>query len=310
MAVYAICPERSTLHGSFSKRFAPILSIQSGDTIRYETLDAGWNVAPFQLEGERKKFCPRRHPEDSGHALIGPVYIHGAKAGKTLAVRINDIQTGNWGWSTGGGFPNTINERLGLHEGPEYMLRWDLDPLTKTGVSHKGHKIRLRPFMGIMGMPPDEEGIHSTFPPRYCGGNIDCKELVAGSILYFPIAVEGGHFSVGDGHAVQGDGEVSSPALECPMQVVDLTFSVLDQTIAFPRAETPHERITFGFHEDVHEAAMIALEGMLDWMQELHGYERKEALNLASLLVDLRMTQLVNGVNGVHAVLAKEAILK
>ncbi|MED1723975.1 AraC family transcriptional regulator [Brevibacillus parabrevis] len=102
----------------------------------------------------------------------------------------------------------------------------------------------------------------------------------------------------------------SSPALECPMEVVDLTFSVLDFSLSFPRAETITDMITFGFDENVHEAAMIALEGMLDWMVELYGFERKEALNLASLLVDLRITQLVNGVNGVHAVLFKQALLE
>jgi len=309
MAEFFIHPDRSTLHGSFSKEFTPIVSINSGDTVRFETIDAGWNTGPFQLDGVREKFCERDHPQDSGHALIGPIYINGAKEGKTLAIRINDIKTGNWGWSSGGGFPNTINKRLGLHEGPEYVLMWELDASNNLGISNKGHKIRLKPFMGIMGMPPNEEGIHSTYPPRFCGGNIDCKELVPGSILYLPIAVEGGLFSVGDGHAVQGDGEVSSPALECPMQLVDLTFTVIDQCLSFPRAETPHKRITFGFHEEVHEAAMIALEGMLDWMQELYNFERKEALNLSSLLVDLRITQLVNGVNGVHASLSKEAIL-
>ncbi|MFS0919490.1 acetamidase/formamidase family protein [Brevibacillus sp. 179-C 1.1 NHS] len=309
MAEYFIRPERSTLHGSFSKDLPPILFIHSGDTVRFETLEAGWNVGPFSLEGERKKFCTREHPRDSGHALIGPLYIHGANVGKTLAIQINDLRISNWGWSSGGGFPSVINKRLELHEGEEFILNWELDARTLIGSSHLGHKIKLRPFMGIMGMPTNEDGFHSTYPPRFCGGNIDCKELVPGSILYLPIAVEGGLFSVGDGHAVQGDGEVSSPALECPMELVDLTFTVLERSLSFPRAETSTCLITFGFHEDVHEAAMIALDGMLDWMQELHRYERKEALNLASLLVDLRITQLVNGVRGVHAILSKDAIL-
>ncbi|MGG1663782.1 acetamidase/formamidase family protein [Brevibacillus sp. NRS-1366] len=309
MAEYVVRPDRSTLHGSFSKELSPILSIQSGDTVRYETLDAGWNAGPFQIDGEKVKFCEREHPRDSGHALVGPVYIHGAKPGKTLAIRINDIRTGSWGWSSGGGFPSVINKRLGLHEGDEFVMTWDLDNTTLTGVSHLGHKIKLRPFMGILGMPPDEDGFQTTFHPRYCGGNIDCKELVPGSTLFLPIAVEGGLFSVGDGHAVQGDGEVSSPALECPMELVDLTFTIVDRPLSYPRAETTTSIITFGFHQDVHEAAMLALDGMLDWMQELHGYARKEALNLASLLVDLRMTQLVNGVSGVHAVMAKDALL-
>jgi len=308
MAHYALRPERSTLHGSFSKDHTPILTIRSGDTIQFETLDAGWNAGPFQPGEAREKFCEREPDRDRGHALIGPIFIEGAHVGKTLAIQINDLRIGSWGWSSAGGFGSVINRRLGLHEGAEFELIWKLDHATLTGTSHLGHKIPLRPFMGVLGMPPAEEGFHSTHPPRFCGGNIDCKELVPGSTLYLPIPVEGGLFSVGDGHAVQGDGEVASPALECPMELVNLTFDVVDQALAFPRATTPTSWITFGFHEDVHEAAMIALEGMLDWMQELFGYERKEALTLSSLLVDLRITQLVNGVRGVHAILEKSKL--
>lgn len=308
MAHYSLRPERSTLHGSFSKHYTPILTIQSGDTVQFETIDAGWNAGPFEPGMPREKFCEREFPLDQGHALIGPIFIEGARPGKTLAIQINDLQIGSWGWSSAGGFDSVINKRLGLHDGPEFELIWELDRATMTGTSQLGHKIPLNPFLGLYGMPPDEDGYHSTHPPRFCGGNIDCKELVPGSTLYLPISVEGGLFSCGDGHAAQGDGEVASPALECPMDVVDLTFHVLDQKLAFPRAETPTSWIAFGFHEDVHEAAMIALEGMLDWMQELYGYERKEAMTLASLLVDLHITQLVNGVRGVHAILKKSKL--
>ena len=310
MAEYELRPDRSTLHGSFSKDHPPILRIQSGDTIRFETIDAGWNAGPFPPDGERAKFCPRQSPQDDGHALVGPVYIEEAKPGLTLAVRINELRPGSWGWSSAGGFGSVINKRLKLHEGDEYVLLWELDAKTNTGTSHLGHTIKLNPFVGLMGMPPAEEGLHSTHPPRYCGGNLDCKELVAGSTLYLPISVEGGLFSVGDGHAAQGDGEVASPALESPMELVDLTFHVLDKHLSYPRAETPSAYVTFGFHEDVHEAAMIALEGMLNWMQELYGFERKESLTLASLLVDLRITQLVNGVRGVHAILEHDKIIR
>ncbi|MFD1676462.1 acetamidase/formamidase family protein [Alicyclobacillus fodiniaquatilis] len=160
-------------------------------------------------------------------------------------------------------------------------------------------------------MPPDLEGMQPTFPPRFCGGNIDCKELVAGSTLYLPIAVCGGLFSVGDGHAVQGDGEVGVPALECPMELVDLTFNLRsDIKLSMPRAKTANGWITFGFHEDLNEATVIALEGMLEVLQELYGFDRKEALALSSLIVDLRITQIVNGTKGVHAFLPHGAVRK
>lgn len=145
-------------------------------------------------------------------------------------------------------------------------------------------------------------------PPRFCGGNIDCKELVEGSILYLPIPVSGGFFSVGDGHALQGDGEVSTQAIECPMDVVDLTFTLEDDfNLSMPRANTPAGWITFGFHEDLDEACFIALEGMLDLMEEFYEFERKEAYTLASLTVNMRITQIVNGTKGVHAILPHDS---
>jgi acetamidase/formamidase len=185
-----------------------------------------------------------------------------------------------------------------------------LDREQMTARNQHGHTVKLRPFMGVMGMPPDEPGMHSTAPPRVTGGNIDCKELVVGSSLFLPIAVPLGLFSTGDGHAVQGDGEVGSTALECGMELVDITFTLHPQLhLTTPRATTPAGRITFGFSGDTHEAAMIALEAMLDWMGELYGLERRDALALASLAVDLHVTQLVSAdVRGVHAILRYDAI--
>ncbi len=309
MAKFSIRPERSSLHGSFSRDFQPIMTIDSGDTVCFSTLDAGWGLGPFSAPGIRKRFEPRERLRDGGHALCGPIAIRGAEPGMTLAVRINEIQTGAWGWNSAGGFPHPINQSLGIAEGEQFHLNWTLDANSMVGTSDKGHKVALRPFMGVMGMPPDEPGIHSTFPPRFCGGNMDCKELIAGSTLYLPISIKNGLFSVGDGHALQGDGEVGVPAVECPMEVVDLTFSVDENVrIAMPRAKTPTAWVTMGFHEDLNEASIIALDGMLTLMNELFGYERKEALALASLVVDMRITQMVNGVRGVHAVLPHGSI--
>src|SRR5262245_3691072 len=151
--------------------------------------------------------------------------------------------------------------------------------------------------------------MHSTFPPRRSGGNLDCKELVAGSHLYLPIPVDGALFSVGDGHAIQGDGEVAGPALECPMEHVELEFYLHDTfRVEMPRAHTPMGWITFGLHEDLNEACAVALDGMLDLMRSEYNVTRKEALALSSLLVNLHVTQVVNGVKGVHAVLPHGAL--
>jgi len=225
-----------------------------------------------------------------------------------LEIRINEVLPGVWGWTGGGGWANDINKRLGLVEQGVELI-WELDTRSMTGRDQYGHTLALHPFMGVMGMPPAEPGIHPTFPPRFCGGNIDCKELVAGSTLYLPIAIPLALFSVGDGHALQGDGEVSGVAIECPMERVDLTFHLRDDLhLTTPRATTSSAWITFGFHENLHEASLIALEAMLDLMEQQYQLSRPQALALASLIVDLRVTQIANGTLGVHAVLPYEAM--
>src|SRR5439155_8973789 len=145
--------------------------------------------------------------------------------------------------------------------------------------------------------PPDEPGLHSTGPPRVWGGNLDCKELVAGSTLFLPIPVAGALFSVGDGHAAQGDGEVCMTAIECPMDRVELTFRLhSDLRLTAPRAHTAAGWLTFGLHEDLNEATCLAVDAMLELMHEQYALDRADALALASLVVDLRITQIVNGV--------------
>ena len=312
MASYEIVPERGTLHGKFSRDLPPCLTIHSGDTVRFRTLDAGWNIEPrtSTTPSDRpRKFEPRDPERDAGHALCGPVFIEGAEPDMTLEIEIGEIRTGTWGWSCAGGWDSPLNRRLGVAGGEELLHLWTLDAETMTGRNQHGHEVRLRPFMGVMGMPPDEPGRHSTGPPRVTGGNLDCKELVTGSTLFLPIAVPGGLFSVGDGHAVQGDGEVSGVAIECPMEQVDLTFRLHPPlSLTTPRAKTAVGWITLGLDEDLDEAMHLALDAMLDLMGELYGLGRHDALALASLVVDLRITQVVNGVQGVHALLPHGAL--
>lgn len=309
MTTYSVEPERRTLHGHFSRDLPPILTIDPGDSVSYSTLDAAWGLEPSTGIGgaPQRRFEPRVEKLDSGHALCGPVYIRGALLGMTLQVRINELRPGPYGFTWAGGRPSRAGQWLGITD--ETVLLWTLDADRMLGRNQLGHTVALHPFMGVMGMPPDEPGVHTTTPPRICGGNIDCKELVAGSTLYLPVPVPGGLFSVGDGHAAQGDGEVSRTAIECPMERVDLTFNLDDTVkIATPRADTPAGWITFGFHEDLNEAAMLALEAMIELMCAQYKVERVEALALASIVVDLRVTQIANDVHGVHAVLPHGAI--
>ncbi|HTK09281.1 MAG TPA: acetamidase/formamidase family protein [Ktedonobacteraceae bacterium] len=309
MATYTIEPEQGTLHGSFSREFPPIVTIHSGDTVVFRTLEVSWGLEPRTAPGvPYKQFAPRAAGRDDGHALCGPVAIEGSKPGMTLEVRINEIRPGAWGWTIAGGRMNETMQKLGITD--PALLAWTLNADTMTGRDQHGRTIPLRPFMGIMGLPPDEPGIHSTVPPRFCGGNMDCKELVAGSTLFLPITVPGALFSTGDGHAVQGDGEVSGVGLECPMERVSLTFFLRDDLhLNVPRAQTPAGWVTIGSHTDMHEASLIALGAMLDLLEEHYHLPRSEALAFASLAVDLHVSQIVNGgVYGVHAILPYAAI--
>jgi acetamidase/formamidase len=310
MAVHEVPLERRTLHGHFSRDLPPILTIDSGDTIAFETLDAGWGLeAVSPGSTSRRRFEPRDPELDEGHALIGPVEVRGARAGQTLSVRIDLVRVGDFGFTDAGGFSTPLNDRLGLSDGEKCVIAFELDADTGVGRDQGGREVELRPFLGVMGMPPPEPGRHPTAPPRVWGGNLDCTELVAGTTLLLPIPVDGALFSAGDCHARQGDGEVSQLAIECPAERVELTLELrYEPVLEGPVAWTPDAWITFGLDEDLDEAAALALEGMLDLMEREHGLGRREALALASAVVDLHVTQLVNGVRGVHAVLGHDAI--
>lgn len=309
MALHRLEPGEGAVYGAYSGDIAPALTIDSGDTVRLRTLDAGWNVDPWDQECKPGRKHPRDPARDRGHALTGPVAVRGARPGMTLAVHIDSLLPATWAWSGGGGGPWGLNREFGTLEGPEVRVRWQIDREAGNAVNQFGHRIRIRPFLGNLGMPPAEPGFHSTVPPRPNGGNFDCKELVAGSTLYLPVSVPGALFFAGDGHAAQGDGEIAGPALECGMEQVDLTFDLMEGLdLPLPRAHTPVGWITFGFDPDLNVAMVQAVNGMLDLMEQQYGLSRKAALALGTAVVDLRITQVVNEVRGVHALLPHDAI--
>jgi acetamidase/formamidase len=301
MTTHRIDPAPSTLHYDFSREREPILEIESGDTVVFSTLDAGAHLEPFK--GAESK---RMEGAGPGHALCGPVFVRDARPGGTLEVELIEIRPGTWGSTGGGGYDSKLNERVGVREEPMIWFAWTLDPDAGTAVNQYGHVVDLRPFMGVVGLPPNESGSHPTGPPRSCGGNLDCKELVAGTKLYLPITVPGALFSIGDGHGRQGDGEVSGMAIECPMERVTVRLSAVDEPrLKMPRADTPAGWLTFGLHENIEDAIHMAIDEMLDFLVE-RGFQRKQAIAFASVVVDVRITQLVNGVVGAHAVLPHE----
>ena len=275
--------DQRTLHGRFSRDFEPVLAVEPGDSVRFAVPNASWRLE----SGEQ--FVSRDPAIHDGHALAGPIEVRGARTGQTLAVRVDRVSPGSWG------FTSTERE----------AFRWALEGGFGRALDRT---VSLAPFLGVMGMPPPESGLHSTAPPRRWGGNIDCKELVAGSTLYLPIPVDGALVSAGDGHAAQGDGEVSGTAIETPAEA-QLTLDLRDDLpLEWPIARTAAAWLTFGFDEHLGRAARIAVDGMLDLLQREHGLGRDEALAFASVVVDLRVTQVVNGVLGVHAVLADGAL--
>jgi acetamidase/formamidase len=291
LTVHELPLERRTLHGHFSRDLEPVLTLDSGDTVRLAALESGWHLEPGRY------FEPRDAELDGGHALSGPIEVRGARAGETLEVRIGELRAGPWGAT-----PT-------WQDGELHVLLWTIDADAATAREEGGHAVGLDPFLGVLGMPPPERGRHSTVPPRRWGGNLDCKELTTGTTLLLPIPVDGALFSAGDGHARQGDGEVGGVAIECPLELAELTLAVRDDlALETPIAWTPEAWIALGLADDLDEAARAAVEAMLALMERELGVGRRDALALASVVVDLRVTQIVNGVKGIHAVLRHDAL--
>ena len=226
MTVHTLDDALENLHGFFSRTLPPRLRIASGDTVVYRTRNAGWNdIPPGQTTSTGQR------PEGAGHALSGPVFIEGAEPGDTLEVRIKEIVPLDWGFNAHR--PGNPNSRVkGLLGGePDdvtapYFRHLAIDWSRRVSEIQPGIVVPLHPFMGIYAVAPDEDGPVPTAFPGAFGGNMDCKELVAGTTLYLPVFVPGALFSTGDGHAAQGDGEVNVTGIEAGMERLELQFVV------------------------------------------------------------------------------------
>lgn len=310
MATHTLDATPGVLHGVFDRRLPPALTVRPGDRVRVLHLpDATWNLChqPRPLQPPDLLRTPPPGPEHDGHCMVGPIAVEGAKAGMTLEVVTRRLRTADWGWTCAGGFPCRVNRRLGLEERPTCWIAWEIED----GLAREpgGIGVPVRPFLGLIGLPPSTPGLHSSVPPRFCGGNLDCRELVEGSSLFLPIATDGALLSFGDGHAAQGDGEVAGVAIECPMEEVEIELRLHpDLKLEEPRAITPAGRLTLAVDVDVNRAWERALAAMVGWMQELFDLEAQRALALATVAVDLRITQVANGVCGVHALLQEDRL--
>ncbi len=294
--------------GYFDASLPPVAEIDSGDTIVIETVSGspehlppegrGFHVPPELLDIHARS--PRQVP---GHILSGPVAVRGAKPGHVLEVRILDVALRqDWGWNIIRPLAGTLPEDFPIAR----VVNIPLD--AKAGMARLswGLDLPLAPFFGVMGVaPPPNWGRISTIQPRAHGGNLDNKELVAGSTLYLPVFAEGALFSCGDGHGAQGDGEVCVTAIETALTGTFRLILREDMNLALPRAETPTHLITMGLHEDLNRCAETALRDMIAWIVARTGLPREDAYMLCSLAGDLRITQTVNGNKGVHMMMAK-----
>jgi acetamidase/formamidase len=306
MGSYLLDATQQTTADVFSREIDAVLTVDSGDTVLLRSLDASGSLERMTTSGEN---VPRMFSQHRGHCLTGPIAVRGAMPGDHLAVRFVSLRPDDWGWTVAAARDTPLTRHLGLHEGPPEQLLWQIDADAGVAVNQYGHQVRIAPFHGVTGLAWDEPGEHSTIPPRaVAGGNIDCKELVAGSVLYLPVTLPGALLSVGDGHAAQGDGEVAGTAIECAMTTELQLELTAERPVKGVHAEAPAGRITFGFSPDLNVAAGDALDAMLGWLGPEFGLSKAGTLALASSVLDLRVTQVANEAWGVHALLPWNAI--
>jgi acetamidase/formamidase len=297
--------------GFWDGSLPPVLTIAPGDTVTIDTLSGELPDLPdpssgFEILPEHQDVLQASEHGAGPHLLTGPIAIESAMPGHVLEVRILDIKfRQNWGWNLQAPLLGTLPEDF-----PELRrIHVPLDPARGIVQMPWGQQLRTSPFFGNFGVaPPIEWGRLSSKEPRTFGGNMDNKELVAGTTVYFPIFVPGALFSAGDGHAIQGDGEVCLTAIETALQGTFEFRLHTDRTLPLPRAETPNAWITMGFDEDLDDAVKIALREMIALIREHSGLSAQDAYTLCSIAADLRVTQTVDGNKGIHCVLAKEKL--
>jgi acetamidase/formamidase len=302
--------------GYYDAKAKPVLRIKSGDAVEVETLltnsPAGlrrMGVPADQVEPAlRDVYTQVKDKGPGGHILTGPIFVEGAEPGDVLEVRIEKI---------GLALPyayNGFSPRFGFLPEDFTYQKSKLIPLDRqrmTAHFANGIEIPLRPFFGSMGVAPDESaGRISSAPPGTHAGNLDNKELVAGTTLFIPVHAAGALFEVGDGHAGQGDGEVDITALETSLTGT-LRFIVRkDMKLTWPRAETPTHWIVMGIDKDLNEATKIAVRESVDFLMTTQSLEKADAYMLSSVAVDFHITQLVDGTKGVHGMIPKTIFAK
>jgi acetamidase/formamidase len=303
--------DRNVAHYEWNNALAPRLEIDPGDTVVFETRDA---ADSFYSRQSTHADVLNRGPF-RGHPLTGPVRVRGAQPGDVLAIDILDVQPGaDFGWTA-------IRPGRGLLPEADFskpfLQIWDVSDRTHARMG-RGIAVPLAPFPGVMGTALDEPGGHSTMPPRKNGGNMDVKQLTAGTTVYLPVWVDGALFSVGDGHGAQGDGEVCVTAVEM-MARVTLRFDLRrGRSLAEPQFRTsgplgqatnvgPHYATT-AHGPDLFASAQQAIRYMIDHLVEERGLGREEAYIVSSVAVDLKISEIVDAPNWIVSAFLPESI--
>ena len=301
------------LHTAWDRHLEPALGVASGEVVHFDCLSAN---GPRITPETRSADLPEQ--EFIGHHLTGPVSVAGAQPGDVLQIDILDVNTDEWGYTV----IRSGDRGVGLlpEEFPDPVLyHWRLSDQVAT-FEH-GIEIPIAPFPGVVGVAPSSEDVLSTTPPRAVGGNLDIKHLTAGSTIYLPVAVEDALFSIGDGHAVQGDGEVCVSAIETPVDVtVRLTLRE-DLSLSQPRfrtsgpfapvggSSTGPAQAVCGIADSLMEATKEATRGMIEYLHTHHGLSREEAYILCSVAGDLKINEVVDAPNWVVSMYVAESLL-
>ena len=310
---FKITPDQA-YNGILESTIPPALTINDGDTVIFNTvmLQEGKLCADMtykELITMRSEITSRGN---SIYAWTGPFFIKGAEPGDVLEARIKRIVPGDYAVNflhpdekKAGGLPCGA----GIKEGLTRTLRFSPDK--KTTEFAPGITLPLGPFLGSMAVAPKPCEKRPPGVPDYFAGNMDNKELVAGTALFMPVNVPGALFMAADAHAMQGDGETCGVAAETYFEEVEMEFIVRkDLKLERPIAETPTHWITMGFHEDLNEAVRIALRDAISFLSAAKGLSTEDAYSLCSLAVDFRVTQIVDGNKGIHSMIPKSIFAK
>lgn len=294
--------------GYYDPATPPVLRIKSGDTVQIQTFGVGSpmalqqaGLAPERIEPGLKELVKAK-PDGRGHYLTGPVFIEGAEPGDTLEIDIQKIDLAVDYAYNGMGRNGTLASEF--PQGGSRII--ELDRKRMVAKFAPGVEVPLHPFFGSMGIAPaPSTGRVSSTPPGIHAGNLDNHELVVGTKLFIPVQTAGALFQVGDGHAAQGDGEVDQTGLETSL-IGEFRFVVhKNMPIKWPRAETPTHYIAMGMNEDLNVAVKQCVDEAVDFLMAQRNLSRADAYMLASVAVELRITQLVDGNKGVHAMIPK-----